>query len=772
MKSLFKVLIVDDEPDNFDVIEAILEHEGVELYYAANAQEAVDALSLTNYDLLLLDVMLPGKDGIALCAEIKSSSVWGHIPVIMVTALTSKTDLARSLEAGANDFISKPLNSLEFRARVRAMLRAKEQYDRLDRANALIHAQLEASLEGVVAADEQGRLVAYNQQFWQMWGSDSSSFNGYETDLPLYPLLQEANFSEQLTNILESTYDFPDGIAQGEITAHGSTFEYFSSPVTAPTGKFWGFVWRFRDVTDQKQRQQELEQALRVKSDFLAMMSHEIRTPINGVLGMTQMLATTTLSAEQQRFLQTIQTSGEILLTVINDILDFSKLESGKLVLEHLGIDLHRIVIDTCNLLSPKAKAQGIQLDYQLPETCPRFILGDQIRLRQILLNLVNNAVKFTPQGRVTVAVDYRVETGEGLFSVTDTGIGLTPEQLQKLFQPFTQASIATARKYGGTGLGLAICQKLVEMMGGKIWAESTAGVGSTFSFSLPLTITESATHDLPVSLVPSTAVSLRLIDSFAAQYPQNILVAEDNVINQELVQAMLTKLGYAPKIVPDGIEVLEALRQDYYSLVFLDVQMPRLNGLETATYIDHHWPEFFGKARPTLIAMTASAMQGDREMCLEAGMDDYITKPLFFESLQKTIQLWSEQHPACKLPSSEEIPDFDPQILAQLADFSPQLPARMINLFVNQELPHLIELLNTAVHGQDLPNIHYAAHTLKGTAAALGANKLSDLCYQMEVAGKKGANSDDLAVLLDLIGQEVPRTKDFFAAIATDKRC
>ena len=772
--NLASVLIIDDEADNFDVIETILGDQDYQLHYAASGQDAIAYLDTFQPDLILLDVMMPVMDGIEVCQRIKALPEWQTVPIIMVTALNSKEDLARCMNAGADDFISKPLNSLEFRARVSSMLRIKEQHDRLERANALIHAQLEASLEAIIAVDEQGRLVAYNQKICEICDIKAITSKVNHQNLPLLPLLQSANSPQAITQILEETYDEPDQVTHGEMVINALTYEYFSSSVTSPTGRFWGFVWRFRDITDRKQYETNLQEskeiaeaALRVKSDFLAMMSHEIRTPINGVLGMTELLATTSLDPEQNKFVQSIQTSGEILLTVINDILDFSKLESQKLLLEHLPIDVHGIIADTCALLNQQAESKGIGLDYQIDPQTPAYILGDPIRLRQILLNLANNAVKFTHKGAVRLSVSLSPALSPSvspktenevrlLFEVQDSGIGLSPEQLQKLFQPFTQASIATARQYGGTGLGLVICQKLVQIMGGNIWAESSLGEGSSFFFVLPVSVT----NERPQAMVPFEGRTMLrhakpLSFELATQLPLNILVAEDNLINQEMVLAMLSKMGYAPVIVNDGIEALEAIKSNTFNIVFLDVQMPRLNGLETATYIVEKWTELStNPSRPILIAMTASAMQGDREMCLEAGMDDYISKPVSFDTLQRIIERWGNLPKGIEIqPATTELnTDFDDQALQEIEKVSLNLPQRMIHIFLNEECPVLLEKLHQAILDQDASQIEYVAHTLKGSSRMLGAKAFSEICFGLEVAGRNHQleGSDRLVTEID----------------------
>ncbi len=399
-------------------------------------------------------------------------------------------------------------------------------------------------------------------------------------------------------------------------------------------------------------------------------------------------------------------------------------------------------------LLSQQAETKGIELHYQIAANTPAYILGDPIRLRQILLNLANNAVKFTHAGAVRLSVSPYIspqtqseEEITLLFEVKDSGIGLSPEQIQKLFQPFTQASIATARQYGGTGLGLAICQKLVQMMRGHIWAESSLGEGSTFSFTLPVSVTDERPHVMtPYERRSMLRQSQPSSIALATQLPLNILVAEDNLINQEMVLAMLSKMGYAPMIVNDGLEAIDALKSSAFDIVFLDVQMPRLNGLETATYIVQEWSKLStSPSRPTLIAMTASAMQGDREMCLDAGMDDYISKPVSFDTLQRIIERWGNSSPEIEIQSTtdEVSTDFDSHALREIEKVSLDLPKRMINLFLNEECPSLLTKLHQAVLDQDASQIEYVAHTLKGSSRMIGARSFAETLLKLEVAGR-----------------------------------
>ncbi len=376
------------------------------------------------------------------------------------------------------------------------------------------------------------------------------------------------------------------------------------------------------------------EVANQAKSAFLAVMSHEIRTPLNGVIGMTELLMENVQTDQQRDGLETIRTSGNSLLVILNDILDFSKIESGKLELERVVFGLQRNLDEVLALFSGRAQAKEIRLSATLQPDVPPFIIGDVTRVRQILSNLVSNSIKFTKQGEVAIEVSCKgmssTATGPATiqFAVRDTGVGIPPEKQGLLFQPFSQADLSTSRKFGGTGLGLAICRRLAQLMGGDAWMESAEGKGSTFYFSL---VAEPTAAPAPREIVKKASAA-PLVPDDKDKRPLRLLLVEDNVVNQKVALAMLKRSGYPQAdVANDGVEGVAKAKATDYDVIFMDWHMPEMNGLEATATIRRELPP---ERQPWIIGLTANAMIGDREKCLQAGMDDYLSKPLRREDL------------------------------------------------------------------------------------------------------------------------------------------
>lgn len=673
------VLLIDDQAMVAQAVRRLLLNlPDINLHYCADPIHAIQVADEIRPTVILQDWVMPSIDGLELLLRFRANASTAEIPIIVLSSEEDPEIKSRAFSAGANDYMVKLPDKIELIARIRYHSKA---------------------YMNAIQREEAFRALHESQQ-----------------------LLLQSNTA--LTSL-----------------------------------------------------NHKLEEATRAKAQFLANMSHEIRTPINGVMGMTSLLLDSELSDEQRDFMETIRNSGESLLSIINDILDFSKIESGRMDLEEQPFDLRSCVEDSIELLATQAAEKKLDLAYDLEDGVPSSVVGDVTRLRQILVNLVGNAVKFTAAGEVFVKVslsDQSVASGSLHFSVRDTGIGIPEDKLERLFKSFSQVDSSTTRRFGGSGLGLAISKRLAELMGGRVWVESEVGRGTIFHFTIQFklapeevpTLGDSACPQLAgrraiivedgvsnrktlarwlqkfgmevvtvesgqeflarlggdssfdcvivdfqlpdmdgltlveriralqlgrsVRIVFLTSVRLRKGDhrataadewvsvykpirprlllealrrSFDPQHPSirktpsdskfdpllssrlplRILLADDNRVNQKVSQALLAKLGYRADVASNGLEVLHALDLQPYDLVFLDVQMPEMDGFSTAYEIHRRWR---GDNRPRLVALTGEAMQGDRERCLEAGMDDYIAKPIQVGDLRATIERWGRQNP------------------------------------------------------------------------------------------------------------------------------
>ncbi|MDO8359543.1 MAG: PAS domain S-box protein, partial [Devosia sp.] len=583
---------------------------------------------------------------------------------------------------------------------------------------------IESNIDAIMTTDPAGIITDVNKQMEALTGCTrdeliGAPFKGYFTD----PERAEAAINRVLSEKSVTDYELTARARDGKQTV----VSYNATTFYDRNRTLQGVFAAARDVTERKRVEAELQQAKaaaesasRTKSDFLASMSHEIRTPMNAIMGIADLLAKTSLSTEQDKYVQIFRRAGDNLLNLINDILDLSKVEASQLELEQTGFSLKDLVEKVAEMVAGKADEKGLDLKCELAPNVPIDLVGDPTRLRQVLLNLLGNAIKFTPSGAVSLRVerDFDSSIPTALrFTVSDTGIGIPSEKLRQVFERFTQADSSTTRRFGGSGLGLTISKRLVELMGGRIWVDSVVGQGSVFAFAVPLEVWAGGHRPVPASI---GAGPLRPLPAL------RILLAEDSPDNCTITMAYLEDTPYRVEIAETGAIALEKFQAGHYDLVLMDRQMPVMDGL-TATRAIRAWERANHRPATPIIALTASALKGDREMCLAAGCTAFLTKPIKQDVLLQAIR---ENSSAVVAPSKDvRLPDDTVQARAnrKLVD---RIPAYLQHC--RQNVVTLLEALDRV----DFAAVSMLGHNMRGSGGAYGFQPITDIGAALEQAG------------------------------------
>ena len=651
----------------------------------------------------------------------------------------------------------------------------ERHFNALQEAEARTRSILNTAADGIVSFDQQGRIESFNRAAEHLFGQDSGQAVGLDIR-SMIPAMAEYMDSSPGGEGHGSSTASP-GIIGGErfgLHRDGTEFPLELSVSKVNLGHVRTYTAIVRDIGDRRRAEEALgvaaaaQAANRAKSQFLANMSHEIRTPMSGVLGMAEMLLDTTLTPTQRRFAESVHRSGESLLKIIDGILDFSKIEAGKLDLESVDFKPRELTEEVTQLLLEAADKKGLELVWRVTDDVPVALCGAPSRLRQVLINLVGNAIKFTDRGGVAITVsridaDANDQAGAVVagaapdaagtvlhFAVADTGIGIAPPVQHRLFQAFEQADSSTTRSYGGTGLGLAISRDLVEKMGGRIGVNSTLGQGAEFWFTVRLA------PPLLHSLAPVPGA--RDADPALTLNGVSVLLAEDNPINQDVAVTMLESLGCQVRVVDTGIKALAALADSQFDIVLMDRQMPEMDGFDTTAEIRARRllrpKQPRGTVEPVrlpIVGLTASALKGDRELCIAAGMDDYLAKPFRRDALRSVLERWvldRSTGPFKKAAFGNESPadTFDRSILDQMClnqrSGGPTIVAGLIDHFF-VDADRLIETLDQASGNLDAAALAHAAHLLSVGSEFVGARKLAQMCGALERAALAGETPD-----------------------------
>jgi PAS domain S-box-containing protein len=625
--SLVNILIVDDKEENIIALEALLKRDDINLMSTTSPNDALRIAWENPISIALVDVQMPNIDGFELVEMLKANPRTKDILIIFVTAISKESKYAvKGFGAGAVDYLYKPLDPYITAAKVDAFIQ-------LARSQEEIKAKNEELLSYAIMVKNSADIIAtVDPQYFRLKSINPAvnKLLGYQPDevlqrsiIDLVVEAEQPKFRSKLSSIVNNNVSF--AVAEFPFQTFEKRVTWAECRITYNNKVLF---LNISDISPQKSYEQDLikskeaaDKARKLKEEFLASMSHELRTPVNGIIGLTAMLRKTELDEQQGKVIELLEVSSQSLLGVINDVLDISKIEAGKFSIIHKPSQVRQTIHSVFDLLKYKADEQGIELILDVDDHLPETLLLDSLRLNQILLNLLSNAIKFTEFGfvKLQVSVVQRINDNVRIkFNVIDSGIGIAPDRLNKIFDSFEQAEPDTITKYGGTGLGLTIVKRLVELKGGELTVTSDLGQGSTFSFTNWYKVVEKALQPPTVSIVEQGQ-----LESFA---DISVLIAEDNLVNQFMLSKMLKDWNVNVEIVENGHKVIDRLNKNNYDLILMDTHMPELNGYQTAKHIRINFEE--PKRSVPIISLSAATFEHEQQQALSAGMNDVLSKP------------------------------------------------------------------------------------------------------------------------------------------------
>ncbi|MBI5278105.1 MAG: response regulator [Burkholderiales bacterium] len=798
---LIRLLHLEDDPRDAELIRLRLQADGLPcgIEWVNGRQVFESALERQDLDLVLCDYKVPGYGGMAALSQVRAKRP--ELPVIMISGGLSEEEAVDCVKAGATDYVLKQrlqrLGTAVRRALVekeeRAALqraeedlralaadleaRVRQRTAELETTNRFLDSVIENIPHLVVVKDAHDlRIVRVNRAVEELLGLSQAELLGRATH-ELFSA-READFLVSKDRESLSRGE-PLDVAEARISTRSKgerILKVKKIPILGESGRPQYLLGIAEDVTELKNKERdiqglnealvrrstEVEAANRAKSTFLATMSHEIRTPMNGMLGMLELLGLGELDVEQRETLELVQESSKSLLRIIDDILDFSKIEAGKLEVRPESVSIKQVIEDVQNIYSGNASSKGLVVRRIVDPGISAALMVDPVRLRQILNNFVSNAIKFTSAGWIEIRVQCveRAAGRESLrFSVADTGIGISQEDQQRLFQPFSQAGTDPTQRAGGAGLGLAICRQLAQMMGGSVEMASAPGQGTTMTLNLSLPVAEPTRPSAPGAETtrdrPGPAMVFRIPPSNAEAQAEGtlILLVDDHPINRRLLVRQVRTLGYAADSAEDGAEALEKWNSGRFGLVLTDCHMPRMDGYELARSI-RGLESAGGLPRIPIIACTANALQGEAETCLAAGMDDYLVKPVELSQLLEKLGRWLPLPEAAMAPHPASGPSadatssgepFDRALIAASWGGDAAMVDEILKSFQGT-CDEDAARLRQAVAAGDIPQVTHFAHRIRGASKMVGAVGLAAACEKIDNAGRAGDREAVLA--------------------------